>query len=1247
MSTDWRELLDRFLDGEELTDAEVGILTQALKEGSNRAEGTDWVWFAEALKAGLGSRSAEEVSRSRERLIAKAVLQEKRVAHGAAAPRHARTWRRTAVAAAVLVVAVMTAWMLFKSQPYPQPRAEGDVRVVRDGSEVRATSPLERGDRVIAGPNGAQLKVGGYCDLTLEPKAEIVLRGAPGSEAVELETGDVRSKVTPGRGGFSMLTPIGSLRVIGTEFTTSVQRNDAAAQKPPMGEPRSIHSAAEGGSAEVVKTLLAAGTDVNARDENGATPLLSAASYGRLQVVKLLLERGADVRAASRDGRTALHCVVTGMTNAIPPSEEREQEYLDTLEALVAAGAEVNARDVQKCTPLNYAARMHDYWRGRAPLRARMARALIKHGADVNARDENNYTPLYWAAKHYGQTRTDPDTVLVLVEGGADPLLETRPDDIGPGSERPVDLVKADAKDPVYVAMREKAGPRIAAEEKSVRTAFQSFLDAVLRNQPDLVKAAAIEGLKIRGGGWESVLAKEMRKDYAAEPERLRKIVDVKTRGDWAVATILRPGVEKDKYMLFGLLRRPDGRWGIVDFTQTSRDDIEAFLNSYAGSYQGERQRLYNASSVAPANRNPEKALHDESNALEIGILPADAKRTDTGPPTWVTILPKSPIRLLSEYHHTLRTNPPGEPPLYKPTPVPVCDFEIRRAADQSRVARVPYAGYFRDNQELHREDLRRIGELPDGRYLVALYAGNDRCSNVAPLQIDSKFDPKTAPTLEVVPQPLGPGQKLPYVGLIATGPNPLDPKLRNDTASFPTLIVDGVERKLTVMVWAGPVAPLQPGQRHQILLDLSLYKPEIAQKPQYRIKARVLNYESAEVVIPADNSLDVAWDKATAGLEPLAPPTVSLQGTVTGWDGKPGAAYEVSLTIPNRDNFRVTCDKDGHYAFVNIPPGEYELFTTRPVYGRGLAVKKVIIEAGKTGTLDLSLESRFHLSGKVTYADGAPAFGQTVDASWDSPDGTMEFYDCAETDAKGRYSIGSPFEMVSWTWVMPNLDQKRKIRAADGVDFLIERPWGYAVEGVDVRLKAPKSTWKFGEVVTLSAEIRNQGKRELSVAQAQQLAEVEVDGARYRWGGDVAVKSSAFPPGRHYEDIALTLDEHWQGKDDAKPLKLAPGTHHIRVAFTAVWGGGRIAGAMPPPVRAISNPVVIEILPADAAKPAAAGRTDARSPVTVTVTVASGVVAYDFGGETGKLVAGETRTFGEAPIIPRIINERPVFPTP
>jgi ankyrin repeat protein len=63
--------------------------------------------------------------------------------------------------------------------------------------------------------------------------------------------------------------------------------------------------ASEYGRIEVVKVLLAAHADVNAKAPNGATALMMAASRGHVDVVRALLAAHADVSAKMADGRTA------------------------------------------------------------------------------------------------------------------------------------------------------------------------------------------------------------------------------------------------------------------------------------------------------------------------------------------------------------------------------------------------------------------------------------------------------------------------------------------------------------------------------------------------------------------------------------------------------------------------------------------------------------------------------------------------------------------------------------------------------------------------------------------------------------------------------------------------------------------------------------------------------------------------------------------------------------------------------
>ena len=62
----------------------------------------------------------------------------------------------------------------------------------------------------------------------------------------------------------------------------------------------------------VLRFLLQHGADINMRDPFGGTPLFMASISGALEVVRLLLERGADVDARRNDGKTAMQVAAKG-----------------------------------------------------------------------------------------------------------------------------------------------------------------------------------------------------------------------------------------------------------------------------------------------------------------------------------------------------------------------------------------------------------------------------------------------------------------------------------------------------------------------------------------------------------------------------------------------------------------------------------------------------------------------------------------------------------------------------------------------------------------------------------------------------------------------------------------------------------------------------------------------------------------------------------------------------------------------
>jgi ankyrin repeat protein len=66
-----------------------------------------------------------------------------------------------------------------------------------------------------------------------------------------------------------------------------------------------LHAALAGPAPEIAQSLIEAGADVNAVQQDGVTPLMEAASAGQLELVRLLLEHGADPNAKDGKGRMA------------------------------------------------------------------------------------------------------------------------------------------------------------------------------------------------------------------------------------------------------------------------------------------------------------------------------------------------------------------------------------------------------------------------------------------------------------------------------------------------------------------------------------------------------------------------------------------------------------------------------------------------------------------------------------------------------------------------------------------------------------------------------------------------------------------------------------------------------------------------------------------------------------------------------------------------------------------------------
>lgn len=155
----------------------------------------------------------------------------------------------------------------------------------------------------------------------------------------------------------------------------------------------------------VIKTLVAAGANVNDVDESGQTPLMYAAGRASLETVKTLLEAGAVIDAKDKKGQTPLKLAVVGYDN--PRLRATREAASDVVSVLIAAKANVNDVDENGQTPLMLAAKTGYL---------RTVQALLAAGAAVDAQDYLGQTALMYGTAEYFSS---PEVAKALLAAGA------------------------------------------------------------------------------------------------------------------------------------------------------------------------------------------------------------------------------------------------------------------------------------------------------------------------------------------------------------------------------------------------------------------------------------------------------------------------------------------------------------------------------------------------------------------------------------------------------------------------------------------------------------------------------------------------------------------------------------------------------------------------------------------------------------------------------------------------------------
>jgi ankyrin repeat protein len=276
-----------------------------------------------------------------------------------------------------------------------------------------------------------------------------------------------------------------------TAITTSIEPSGPPAEPagppagidvpPPAPNPaldQPLRDAAWANDVPTAAALIAAGADVNAKDETQQSAYLIATSEGYLDLLELTLAHGADL--ASLDSYQG-----TGLIRA------GERGHADIVGRLLRAGIEVNHVNRPGWTALDEAIVYGDG----GPTYVDTVRALVAGGADVDRVASDGRTPLQ-NAQRQGQ-----DAVTATLD---------RAGQAPPADPAAALLAAADAGDADGVAVALRAGAPIETRDEHGRT---PLLLAALADRVDTARLLVVLGadltLRNRFGGVSVIPASE------------------------------------------------------------------------------------------------------------------------------------------------------------------------------------------------------------------------------------------------------------------------------------------------------------------------------------------------------------------------------------------------------------------------------------------------------------------------------------------------------------------------------------------------------------------------------------------------------------------------------------------------------------------------------------------------------------------------------------------------------------------
>jgi truncated hemoglobin YjbI/ankyrin repeat protein len=153
-------------------------------------------------------------------------------------------------------------------------------------------------------------------------------------------------------------------------FVSQIEHDPSAVRLVGQRGQTLLHDAAMAGEAESAAALIRSGSDPDAKEPGGHTPLYRASTG---EVARVLLAAGATVDVPS------------GPTRGTPLHQAARRGYGSVAAALLDHGADMEARDNKGQTPLRRAVNCR---------RLRLVRLLVRRGANPHAEDSRGVTPL-------------------------------------------------------------------------------------------------------------------------------------------------------------------------------------------------------------------------------------------------------------------------------------------------------------------------------------------------------------------------------------------------------------------------------------------------------------------------------------------------------------------------------------------------------------------------------------------------------------------------------------------------------------------------------------------------------------------------------------------------------------------------------------------------------------------------------------------------------------------------------------